>query len=190
MSLPPVAARRSGGGRNPEMWGCGTPGHRAYLLTTRTHVRIMFLCPNNQIATGPFHARGLSRAPKLGGNPSFPRRREPTPRTCAVGARLSQFRCGTVVFLPHHCGTCVENPLRGSEPPAMRHHKMQQSPTLSAEITGPRLRRRSLGAEPRPPFRPAWAGVPLCPISVRSSARLGQFGYQDRPIRDHHPATE
>ena len=151
MSLPPVAARRSGGGRNPEMWGCGTPGHRAYLLTTRTHVRIMFLCPNNQIATGPFHARGLSRAPKLGGNPSFPRRREPTPRTCAVGARLSQFRCGTVVFLPHHCGTCVENPLRGSEPPAMRHHKMQQFPTLSAKITGPDVD-ETPGAEKRGPL--------------------------------------
>ncbi len=84
------------------------------------------------------------------------RRREPTPRTCAVGARLSRFRRGTSVFLPHHYGKCVENPLPGSEPPAMRHHKIQQFPTLSAEITGPGCVDEALERSRGHPSAPHW----------------------------------
>ena len=183
MSLPPVAvaARRSGGGRNPEMWGCGTPGHRAYLLTTRTPVRLMFLCPNNQIATGPFHARGLSRAPKLGGNPSFPRRREPTPPTCAVGARLSQYplrnRGLSAASLWHLCRKPVAR-IRASS------YEAPQNAAVS----------NTFGENHRPPASSAksWSGAATT-LPARTSGRptvshFRPFKCPFRPVRLSRPS--
>ena len=48
---------------------------------------------------------------------------QPLFRTATVGARLSQYRCGTIAFLPHLRCKGVARPLPGSELPAMRSHK-------------------------------------------------------------------
>ena len=48
----------------------------------------------------------------------------------------SQYRCGTVAVLPHLRCKGVGNPLHGSEPPAMRSHKMQQFSSFSTKTTG------------------------------------------------------
>ena len=79
------------------------------------------------------------------------------PRACPDAAcspsyrrRLSQDRCGTIVFPLCHYGKGVENPLPRSEPPAMKSHEMPQFASLLAETSGCWPRRETTLRSTRP----------------------------------------